>query len=237
MALLESVYNHLVLPPKLPGQLDTDKDGIESSILTRLVNACDTLAKLSGQEFTQIWASLLNSLRICLNVNQGRLEKKSMLHEFCSLQPNDLLALHVVEQNAALLIRRHTRYELSRRSPFTLPTEADERSAGGDTVIFEAFEVSPPSEDVLAAENAVQWDFPGRAAEIPLDEFLSGSFQGNLADFLEQASMESLKRFKARSTKAKPPSSRRGTPPTQLSSPSSSYPCSRRSDPLSMYPE
>jgi len=109
MALLESVFNHLVLPPKLPGQLDTDKEDIESSILTRLIHACDTLGKLSGQEFTQTWASLLKSLRVCLNVNQGRLEKKSMLHEFCSLQPNDLLILHVVEQNAALLIRRHVR--------------------------------------------------------------------------------------------------------------------------------
>lgn len=62
-------------------------------------------------------------------------------------------------------------------------------------VIFEAFEASPSSENVLAAENAVQWDFPGRAAEIPFDEFLSTSFQESLADFLEQASMESLKRF------------------------------------------
>ena len=109
MASLESIFNHLVLPPKLPGQQDTDKDGVESSILTRLIHACETLSKLSSQEFTQTWASLLKSLRICFSVNQGGLEKKSMLHEFCRLQPNDILILYVVEQNAALLIRRHVK--------------------------------------------------------------------------------------------------------------------------------
>ena len=72
-----------------------------------------------------------------------------------------------------------------------------------NTVIFEAFEASPSSEDVLAAENALQWDFPGRAAEIPFDEFLKKSFQDSLATFLEQGSMESLKRFAALSVKAK----------------------------------
>lgn len=109
MASLESVFNHLVLPPKLPEQLDTDKNDIEVRIFTRLIHASDTLSKLSAQEFTQTWTSLLKSLRNCFSINQGRLEKKSILREFHSLQPNDLLTLHVVEQNAALIIRRHVR--------------------------------------------------------------------------------------------------------------------------------
>lgn len=72
-----------------------------------------------------------------------------------------------------------------------------------NTVIFESYEVSPSSEDVLAAENALRWNFPGRAAEISLDEFLNESFQKHLASFLEQASMEPLVRFAAHSVKAK----------------------------------
>jgi hypothetical protein len=55
---------------------------------------------------------------------------------------------------------------------------------------------------VLAAENALQWDFPGRAAEIPLEDFLNPSFQECLASFLEKASIESLKCFEAHATKA-----------------------------------
>lgn len=69
-------------------------------------------------------------------------------------------------------------------------------------MIFEVFEASPSSKHVLATENALQWDFPGRAVGIPFDEFLKESFQDSLASFLEQASTESLSRFVARSKKA-----------------------------------
>lgn len=112
MNSLESVFNHLVLPPKLPGQPDTDTPGIEHSILTRLIRACDTLNKLAGQGFAETWAPIRNSLYICLNLNQGRLEKASLLQEFRNLQPKVSLILHVVEQNAALIIRRDMRYVL-----------------------------------------------------------------------------------------------------------------------------
>ncbi len=107
MALLESVFNHLVLPPKLPGQQDRDIEAIEQNILTRLIRACDTLSGLTNQQFAGTWASVSHSLHLCLNINLGRLDKESMLQAFYKLQRKDLLTLHVVEQNAALLIRRH----------------------------------------------------------------------------------------------------------------------------------
>jgi hypothetical protein len=107
MVLLESVFNHLVLPPKLPGHRDIDIEGIEHDILTRLIRACDTVGKLTSQQFGETWASIRYSLRICLNINPGRLEKVSVLQEFCNLQRNGVLILYVVEQNAALFIRRH----------------------------------------------------------------------------------------------------------------------------------
>jgi hypothetical protein len=109
MALLESVFNHLVLPPRLPGQRDVDIEGIEHNILNRLIRACDILGKLTGQEFDETWASVGYSLRICLNNNTGCLERASMMQEFHSIQRTELLTLYVVEQNAALLIRRHTK--------------------------------------------------------------------------------------------------------------------------------
>jgi hypothetical protein len=109
MDLLESVFNHLVLPPKVPGQRDTDTEGIERSILARFVRACDTISKFTGQEYAETWTSILRSLSTCLNINQGRLEKRAMLYEFGNIQPKELLILHVVEQNAAVLIRRRVR--------------------------------------------------------------------------------------------------------------------------------
>ncbi|KAL0260177.1 hypothetical protein SLS55_005923 [Diplodia seriata] len=69
-------------------------------------------------------------------------------------------------------------------------------------VEFEAFEASPHSKDVLAAEGALQWRFPGAAAAIPLDVFTNTSFQESLADFLEQCSSESFPEFAAHAYKA-----------------------------------
>jgi hypothetical protein len=75
-------------------------------------------------------------------------------------------------------------------------------SAQGKRVIFEAFEASPLSEQVLASENALQWDFPGCAVSMPYTDFENSSFQEELTTFLEQASRETIKRFAARTNKA-----------------------------------
>lgn len=71
-----------------------------------------------------------------------------------------------------------------------------------DQVIFEAFEASPRNEDVLAADNALQWDFPGCAVAIPLTTFNDEDFRLSLATFLEQASLETTKMFAAHTFKA-----------------------------------
>jgi len=58
---------------------------------------------------------------------------------------------------------------------------------------------------VLAAEGALRWDFPGRAACIPFEVHSNKSFQESLAAFLEQASIESIKQFAAVTHKAAAP--------------------------------
>jgi hypothetical protein len=68
--------------------------------------------------------------------------------------------------------------------------------------VFEAFETSATCESVLAAENALQWDFPGQAVVIPYDIYSNDDFQQSLSTFLEQASIESIKQFAAVTYKA-----------------------------------
>lgn len=79
---------------------------------------------------------------------------------------------------------------------------ADDCSGKKSTVIFEAFEASALSENVLASKSALQWDFPGSAVEISHEQFSQAQFQEELSIFLEQASVETIKRFAARSGKA-----------------------------------
>jgi hypothetical protein len=94
-------------------------------------------------------------------------------------------------------------------------------STRGDSVLFEAFEASPLSEDVLAAKNALRWDFPGSAVTIPISEYEKTSFQDELATFLERATTESIKRFAAHQTKLDPLHLRAGI----LLTPRSSHRC------------
>lgn len=109
MALLESVFNHLVLPPKIPGRQDTDIEGIEQRILIRLKQACNTLNEFAGQDLQKTWASIDESLCACINVGRCRYEKTSILKAFRHLQPKHFLVLYMVEQNAALFLRHHVR--------------------------------------------------------------------------------------------------------------------------------
>ncbi|KAK3350347.1 hypothetical protein B0T25DRAFT_483283 [Lasiosphaeria hispida] len=184
-ALLESVFNHLVLPPKLPGHQDTNIEGIEHDVLTRLLNACGTLGSLPGQELQESWHSVRRQLIICLDLSRRSLDKPSLISAFSSLSSGCPVTLHIAEQNCAIFVRL-----------------VQSHGGGDHDVVFEAFEVSPSSKDVLAVDNALQWDFPGRASRIPLAVFSDPLFMEQLALFIEQASTEQLGRFMARARKA-----------------------------------
>lgn len=69
-------------------------------------------------------------------------------------------------------------------------------------IIFEFFEASARCEDVLAAENALEWDFPGTTVAVPVSEFEKEDLQIHLTSFIEQASLESISQFAARTFKA-----------------------------------
>ena len=110
MASLANVFNHLVLPPKLPGEQDTDNQSISDEVLARLTHATTTLGKLAGLEQASTWHAVRQSLRRCHSLHaSGRLEKQSLSSEFRYLKHDQSLILHIIEQNAALIIRRDAR--------------------------------------------------------------------------------------------------------------------------------
>ncbi|KAI0849370.1 hypothetical protein F5Y00DRAFT_261507 [Daldinia vernicosa] len=183
MDLLQAVFNHLVLPPRLPGSQDPDIEAVSYDVLKRIIRACDNLESLAGLPWSEAYKSLRASFEACLPIHTGRLDKSVLLAHFRKLQPDRTLILHVIEQNAALLIRRT-------------------KENGEHYVVFEAFETSAVSEHVLAAGHALQWDFPGRSVRLPLSSFADEPFQECLATFLEQASMEPLYTLQASTQKA-----------------------------------
>ncbi|CAN9193922.1 unnamed protein product [Alternaria alternata] len=187
MSVLKEVFNHLVLPPQLPGKQDANVESTGDDIVVRLVHATDTLSRLAGHEQTSPWHAIRQYLHRYQFLHiHGRLEKLSLTSKLRNFDQEQPLLLHVAEQNAALIVRYHA-------------------SAQIEAVVFEAFEISPPSAEVLASEGALICDFPDCSAQIPLLEFQKPSFQHALADFLEKGSMEPLRCFQAFVTKSQTP--------------------------------
>lgn len=178
------LLNHVVFPEQLPSRHEGDTRTLERDLADGLIKAAEALVTIVSDAHTAIWEDVRKTLLAARNLNNDTdvegLEKTSILESFRQLGPNESLILHVREQNAGLLIKRNA-----------------------DCIVgFEAFEASPHSRDVLAAEGALQWRFPGAAAAIPLDIFTNASFQDSLADFLEQCSNESFPEFASHTYKA-----------------------------------
>lgn len=110
MASLADVFNHLVLPPKLPGKQDVNIERTSNDVLNRLTQATITLGRLAGQEQASTWNAVHKSLRRCHSLHaRGRLEKQSLISELRDLKHGQPLMLHIIEQNAGLIIRRNDR--------------------------------------------------------------------------------------------------------------------------------
>jgi len=109
-SILELVFNHVALPPRLPAKQDgsSDQIQIEHALIDRLLDASRTLRDNTNSEFGGHWERLRYLLQTCKTVNAGaKLDRATLSNNLRTLGRNDLLILHVAEQNAGLLIRRY----------------------------------------------------------------------------------------------------------------------------------
>lgn len=185
LSVSEALYNHLVLPPWLPHRQDSNIQEIETELIDRLIESTQHMRDLPANVYAPTWTSIHRSLQATKTINAGgRINRLTLTRELLGLDDTGFLAVHVCAQNCALFIRR------------TID------SVFGPSVIFEAFEASAKNEDILATENALQWDFPGAAVAVPYSTFLEDGFISNLTIFLENACRESVKDFAAHAFKA-----------------------------------
>ena len=108
---LKAVFDHLVLPPKLPGQIDKNLVEIEYSLMSRLANAANSFGHLVSEvESAAAFQSIAITTRECRRVNaEGSLNQKYLVEVFSKLEPGRSLILHVAQQNAGLLIHHRSR--------------------------------------------------------------------------------------------------------------------------------
>ena len=103
---LRAVFYHLVLPTQIPGEQDSDLELVSCDVLGRMIRACKSAGSMVDLAWSNSFRSVQASLETCLALNTGQLDSAALLKYLRDLLPNQMLILHVVEQNAALLIRR-----------------------------------------------------------------------------------------------------------------------------------
>ena len=104
-SLLESVFNHVVLPPKLPGCRDPNDQAVGDNLQTRLLGACEALRALPGQRAHRCWRFVRQQLLICLDLHRCRFDRASIRRAFSSLSVDCPVVLYIEEQNCAILVR------------------------------------------------------------------------------------------------------------------------------------
>ena len=180
---LDFLFNHVFLPPKLPHRDDNQKGGGrgDESLVEQLTEYCRLFRDLNPAQHYQQWSTILRTLRTfgTMHRNTKSLSVNALKSAFSDARGGSIIILHVAMQNSGLIIRK----------------------VAGEYII-ESFEASPRSAEVLAAEKSLRWDFPSRAVAVPSAEFEEASFQTCLAEFLEKASVEPVKRFAAVALKA-----------------------------------
>ena len=179
---LEFLFNHVFLPPQLPQREDSRTSSGEVALLDRLVESCRLFREQDSTEHYMHWSTILRTLRTfaTLHRNNKSLSKNALKSALDEARDGAIIVLHIAMQNSGLIIRKVT-----------------------NEYIVESFEASPLAPEVLAAEKSLQWDFPSRAVTVPSAVFEDVAFQECLAKFLEQSSVEPVKKFAAVTSKAR----------------------------------
>lgn len=164
---LSYLSNHIFLPPKLP-----QKDDIKQLHVVALSRLASDIAKeyRDRLDATQrrCWDPIVRMLeRMYQFTDLPSLDR--LKEDFALMVVDDILALYVRAQNAAIIIRKYS-----------------------EKTVFEIFEVSPAAAMVMRTEGKLICSYPGPAVEIPNNVFTDRGFQEELASFIVQMDIDNL---------------------------------------------
>ncbi|KAL9051900.1 MAG: hypothetical protein Q9162_005738 [Coniocarpon cinnabarinum] len=169
------LYNHLILPRRLPSREDKDPALIAQNLTQRILAAARDLRSQADEQLHGAFNKLCRALFATQHVHRhGFIDQTGLGRTLRSLEDEDFVVLYIMEQNAALIIKRCQ-----------------------SKVTFDAFEASASSTNVVETAGALQWDFPGSSVSVPLEILREDQFLSNLTRFLDKASRESIPQFAA----------------------------------------
>lgn len=103
---LESLFNHIALPARLPDRVESQSNALENSLIDRVLASVKQLSGLTNDRYGKHLECIRRSLHASKVVNtNGRLNKATLLTAFRELSGDDFLMVHITEQNAAMIIR------------------------------------------------------------------------------------------------------------------------------------
>ncbi|KAL9020409.1 MAG: hypothetical protein Q9185_002383 [Variospora sp. 1 TL-2023] len=178
---LAYLYHHVFLPAQVPQRSDTQSGYGDQALVDALLESIAVFRAATDNAYYQTWSTVQRSVRTfaLLHSRSRSLSRASLTTAFRDTAHGCIIILHIALQNTGLIVQKRD-----------------------DGYLIETFEASSTSADVLAAQGALQWDFPSRAVVIPTHTFEDASFQETLAGFLEQASVEPVKQYAAVTLKA-----------------------------------
>ncbi|KAF2276055.1 uncharacterized protein EI97DRAFT_47175 [Westerdykella ornata] len=177
------LIHHIVLPPGLPQADDSDPD-LERCLLRTTISALQEFGNLCPSESlaqVEYVVSTINNL-LATKGPHGFINEEQLTTSMQRLADGDGLGavpLEIKAQNAALLLSR---------------------SNGGIT--FEAFELSPSNESVMATRGRLVRSFPAVAVEVDVSQFADKEFQRAIAHAISKMSFQHAEGFQPEVTKA-----------------------------------
>jgi hypothetical protein len=104
--MLERVLKHVAFPPRLPDQQDSRVESVQHALVDSALKACVRMR--DATQYSADFDCLRRSIQACKNVHlDGTISKLPLLTALRNLEAgrDEVLILHIAEQNAALLIR------------------------------------------------------------------------------------------------------------------------------------
>lgn len=106
--LLELLYHHIVLPRRLPQRQDWDHEGLSYSLLKLLLEAANIMCATIAENHKDKWGRVIEALIKFNKIHHQNLVVEDFLQDaLTNLKKGHMLILHVMEQNAGVLIFRH----------------------------------------------------------------------------------------------------------------------------------
>ncbi|KAH9179663.1 hypothetical protein EDB89DRAFT_1841766 [Lactarius sanguifluus] len=168
---LLSVVQHVFLPPRLPQKAPTEKAecGTNAALCDVLIQAARAFCRYLSPTQQSIWAPMMKMMETIYRTARAPLVEAELKGVLSDLAVGDVFAMHVREQNAAVVVRVLI-----------------------DHVQFEIFEVTPPNGVVVSTNGRLICSYPGPAVQVSPEIFFNECFLRELSSFLIQMDVDVL---------------------------------------------